>query len=75
MTPMEALQAATSVSARAMRLDGEVGTLEVGKRADLLVLDANPLEDIANIRRVRWVMKGGSLYDSATLWRAVGFRP
>lgn len=75
MTPMEALQAATSVSARAMQLDGEVGTLEVGKRADLLVLDANPLKDIASIRRVRWVMKGGSLYDSATLWRAVGFRP
>jgi imidazolonepropionase-like amidohydrolase len=75
MTPMDALRAATAVSARAMRLEDEVGTLEPGKRADLLVLDANPLEDIANIRRVRLVMKGGSLYDSGTLWRAAGFRP
>jgi imidazolonepropionase-like amidohydrolase len=58
-----------------MQLDQQVGTLEAGKLADLLVLDANPLEDISNIRRVRLVMKGGSLYDSAALWRAAGFRP
>ena len=75
MTPMEAIRSATAVSARAMRLDEKVGTLEAGKLADLLVLDANPLEDISNIRRVRLVMKGGSLYDSAALWRAAGFRP
>jgi imidazolonepropionase-like amidohydrolase len=75
MTPMDAIRSATAVSARAMRLDQEVGTLEAGKLADLLVLDANPLDDIANIRRVQLVMKGGSLYDSAALWRAAGFRP
>ena len=75
MTPMDAIRSATAVSARAMRMDEKVGTLEAGKLADLLVLDANPLEDISNIRRVRLVMKGGLLYDSAALWRAAGFRP
>jgi imidazolonepropionase-like amidohydrolase len=74
MSPMEALRSATAVSARAMRLDGEVGTLEPGKRADLVVLDANPLESIANVRAVRLVMKAGTLYESAAVWRAVGFR-
>src|SRR4030095_4468730 len=43
-TPMDALRAATAVAAQAMRVDKDVGTIEKGKRADLLVLDANPLE-------------------------------
>ena len=58
-----------------MRMDKELGTVEVGKRADMLVLDANPLENIANIRTVRLVMKGGMLFDSAVLFRAIGFTP
>ena len=49
-TPMEALQAATIVPARAMKVDADSGSLEVGKRADLDVLDANPLDNIHNIR-------------------------
>ncbi len=72
---MEALQSATSVSARAMRVDKDVGTIEKGKRADLLVLDANPLDDISNIRSVRFVMKDGRMFESAALWRVAGFRP
>ncbi|HZP48281.1 MAG TPA: amidohydrolase family protein [Vicinamibacterales bacterium] len=75
LTPMEALQAATIVSARAMKLDAELGTIEAGKRADLVVLDANPLEDIHNIRRVRWTISGGRAYDAAALWRSVKFQP
>jgi imidazolonepropionase-like amidohydrolase len=74
-TPMEAIRAATAVPAKAMKLDQEIGTIEAGKRADLLVLDANPLDDISNIRSVRWVMTRGSLFDSAALWRAAGFTP
>src|SRR5271165_5846131 len=74
-TPMEAIQAATIVPARVMGLDKETGTLEIGKRADLIVLDANPLEDIRNIRRVHYVVAGGKLYDCAQLWRSVGFKP
>ena len=75
MSRMDAIRAATAVAAKAMGLDREVGTLEAGKRADLLVLDANPLDDIANIRSVRLVMSAGRLYESAALWRMAGFRP
>ena len=74
-TPMEALQAATIVSARAMKLDSELGTIERGKRADLVVLDANPLDDIHNIRKVRWTIRDGRVYDAAALWRSVKFTP
>ena len=72
-SPMEALRAATAIPARAMHLDGDVGTLEVGKRADLIVLDANPLDRIENIRSVQMVMRNGTLFRSADVWRAVGF--
>ena len=74
-SPMEALQAATIVPARAMKLDGELGTLERGKRADLAVLDASPLEAIRNIRRVRWTISDGRVYDAASLWTSVRFQP
>jgi imidazolonepropionase-like amidohydrolase len=47
----------------------------VGKRADLLVLDADPLVDIVNIRRSRWVAIGGRLYACADAAVAAGFRP
>jgi imidazolonepropionase-like amidohydrolase len=58
-----------------MGMEGEVGTIEVGKRADLVVLGGNPLETIANIRRVRSVISQGRMYDCGQLWRVVGFRP
>jgi len=74
-TPLEALQSATIVSAKAMKADAESGTVEVGKRADLDILDANPLEDIHNIRTVRMVLANGVLYESKPLWSSVGFRP
>jgi imidazolonepropionase-like amidohydrolase len=74
-TPMEALQAATIVSARAMKVDADSGSVEVGKRADLDVLDANPLDDIHNIRTVRNVLANGVLYNPAPLWATVGFKP
>ena len=74
MPPMDAIRAGTAVPARAMRLDGESGTLEPGKRADLIVLDGNPIDAIKNIRLVRFVMKGGALYSCAELWRALGGR-
>jgi hypothetical protein len=74
-TPMEALQSATIVPARVMQLDREVGTLEPGKRADLVVLGANPLDNISNIRRTERVMQGGIFYDCAALWKSVDFLP
>jgi cytosine/adenosine deaminase-related metal-dependent hydrolase len=75
LTPMEAIQAATIVPARAMGVDKEVGTVEPGKRADVILVDGNPLESIHNIRHVRYVIAGGKMYDCAELWRSVGFRP
>jgi imidazolonepropionase-like amidohydrolase len=75
LTPMEAIQSATIVPARAMRLDREVGTVEAGKRADLILVAGNPLESIGNIRKVKFVITGGRMYDCARLWQSVGFRP
>jgi imidazolonepropionase-like amidohydrolase len=56
-----------------MRVDQEVGTIEPGKRADLLVLDANPLTDISYIRQLRYVVANGRMYHRDALWRAAGF--
>lgn len=74
-TPLEAIQAATVVPAQVMGLDKEVGTVEVNKRADLILLDANPLEDVHNIRTVKYVVANGVIYPTATLWESVGFKP
>jgi imidazolonepropionase-like amidohydrolase len=74
-SPMEALQAATIVSARAMGVEKDSGTIEPGKRADLVILGANPLDNISNIRKTERVMQGGVLYDCAPLWKSVGFLP
>jgi imidazolonepropionase-like amidohydrolase len=73
MSPMAAIQAATIVSARVMKLDGESGSIEVGKRADMVLVDGNPLEKISNIRRVVKVVANGRMYDSERLGRSVGF--
>jgi imidazolonepropionase-like amidohydrolase len=59
LSPMDVLVAATKIGARAMGREHELGTVEEGKLADLVLLDADPTQDIANARRVRWVMKGG----------------
>jgi hypothetical protein len=70
-TPAEALEIGTIRGAAHHGLAGEIGSLEVGKLADLVVLDANPLEDIANATRIRYVMKDGVLYagaDAARVW-------
>ena len=74
LTPLEAIQTATIVPARVMKLDGEVGAIEVGKRADLIVLDANPIDHISNIRKVRFVVTQGRLFDCARLWQSVDFK-
>ena len=74
-TPMEALQAATVIPARAMGVEKDSGTIETGKRADLVILGANPIDNISNIRKTERVMQNGVLYDCAALWKCVGFLP
>ena len=74
-TPMEAIQAATLVPARAMGMEKESGTIEVGKRADVILVDGNPLENISDIRKVSAVFAAGKMYQPAALWSAVGFKP
>ncbi len=74
-TPLEAIQAATIVPARVMGLDKELGTIEPGKRADLIILGANPLDDIHNSRQVEYVITNGTMYNCAELWKSVGFKP
>ncbi len=73
-TPLQAIQSATSVPARALGLDADTGTIAAGKRADLVVLDADPLADISALRETRFVVTDGRLYEPAPLWRLAGFR-
>ncbi|MEO7966315.1 MAG: amidohydrolase family protein, partial [Gemmatimonadaceae bacterium] len=67
MTPMQALVAATKNGAMAAKGLKEFGTIEAGKLADLLVMDASPLDDIRNIRRLSIVMKEGTIVDTSRL--------
>jgi imidazolonepropionase-like amidohydrolase len=76
MTPAQAIVAATRNGALACRGLADFGTLEVGKLADLLVLDADPLADISNIRRLALVMQSGRIVDRERLpERPVWYRP
>jgi imidazolonepropionase-like amidohydrolase len=74
-TPMEAIQAATIVSARAMGIEKESGTVEKGKRGDLILVNGNPLDDIHKIRNVEDVITNGTMFHTADLWQSVGFKP
>lgn len=67
MTPREVLRVATVEGARAIGLGAEIGTLEPGKLADLLVLDRNPLQNVRHLSNIRYVMKDGVLYEAETL--------
>jgi imidazolonepropionase-like amidohydrolase len=69
LSPMQALVAATRNGAMACRGLEEFGTLEIGKSADMLLLDANPLDDIRNIRQQNMVMAKGVIIDTASLPR------
>ncbi|HTI03814.1 MAG TPA: amidohydrolase family protein [Gemmatimonadales bacterium] len=67
MKPLEVLRVATWNGAHAIGLEQDLGSLEPGKLADLIVLDANPLEDIHNTNTIKYVMKNGRLYEGDTL--------
>ena len=59
MTPAQAIEAATVNAAELLGVAGDVGTIEAGKRADLIAVDGDPLEDVTVLKSVSWVMKDG----------------
>jgi len=67
MTPLESLRSATLAGARYLGLDKDIGSLEPGKLADLVVLDANPLENVRNSTSVHYTVVNGRIFDSATM--------
>ena len=67
MTPMEALRAATIDGARYLGMDSDIGSIEKGKLADLIVLDRNPLENIRNSESINMVVLNGRVMDGKTL--------
>ena len=69
LTPHEALRVATAFGAEALGLQKDLGSLEPGKLADLIVLERDPLADIRNTTAIKYVMKNGELYESETLDR------
>jgi imidazolonepropionase-like amidohydrolase len=73
--PLDAIKAATVVPARIFNLDKSLGTIEEDKIADLILVDGNPLENISEIRKIKFVIKDGRMYETAPLWQGVGFKP
>ena len=77
--PAAALKIATINGARALGVSDKLGTIETGKLADLVVIDGNPLADIRNTRKVRMVVKSGTIYDPQALLKQaegkIGFSP
>jgi imidazolonepropionase-like amidohydrolase len=74
LTPMQAIESATRVPAESMGLGNDSGTLEAGKRADMIVLNGDPLANISNIRKLRFVIARGRVLEPARLWAAAGFK-
>ncbi|HSJ13611.1 MAG TPA: amidohydrolase family protein [Longimicrobiales bacterium] len=67
LPPTEALRAATSTAAEVLGLKHEIGRLMPGLRADIVLLDADPLEDIRNVSRIRWLIQDGRIIDREAL--------
>src|SRR5690606_23938492 len=67
MSELEALRAATIDGARYLGMDRDIGSIEPGKLADIVILERNPLEDIRNSEYVEQVMVNGRLFDTTTM--------
>jgi hypothetical protein len=71
----KALQIATFNAAKLLKQDKELGSIVPGKRADLFLVEGNPVDRISDIRRCRMVMKNGALYKSSDVYASVGIKP
>ncbi|MEX0735122.1 MAG: amidohydrolase family protein [Steroidobacteraceae bacterium] len=71
LTPLKILRAATTNGARALGLETKGGVIAPGKLADLVVLDADPLADSANLSRVHRTIKGGVVFDPEALMESI----
>ena len=67
MTPLEAIRCATLNGAHYIGMDDQIGSLEKGKLADLIVMDKNPLENIRNTESIKMVMVNGRVFDTETM--------
>jgi len=69
MSPARAIQSGTIINAEALGWSGNIGSIEKGKYADLIAVSGNPLTDITELQRVKFVMKGGKVIriDSLTV--------
>jgi Tol biopolymer transport system component len=75
LSPLEAITAGTSTAARVLGAEAEIGTIEVGKLADLVILDADPLADIRNTQQIWRVIRGGRVVDRAALLERIRALP
>lgn len=75
LTPLEVLRSATVNGAKALGLERDLGTIEPGRIADLVILDADPLANVANLCRVHRVIKDGRVFDPAELLASIRARP
>ena len=69
VTPLQALRVATLYPAETLGLDQDLGSIEPGKLADLIVIDGDPLTNIRDLRRVKLVIKDGRVYECGALLR------
>jgi imidazolonepropionase-like amidohydrolase len=72
---VKVLQLATLGAARVMKRDQDLGSIAPGKLADMILVEGDPTVHVGDVRNVRTVVKGGVVYQSADLYRAVGVKP
>lgn len=73
LTPADAIQTATIIPAKVMKMDGYTGSINEGKKADIIIVDGDPLKNIRDIRNVTTVIRGEHVYNPGALHKLVGF--
>ena len=75
LTPMQVIQLATSGAAKVMGMEKETGSVVAGKRADLILVEGDPLRQFSDLRKVARVVVNGNMYQTGDLWKSAGFAP